>query len=313
MTRHIDPDGVTTSYQYDAANRRETIYDTGGNVTRYQYDGSSRQLSIGDPAASRYVYDGVGNLVTQYDANNRRTSMDGNNGLVSVYDTGGNLTTQINPSGVRFPDGSTQVTATLTGPTGSTGATGQTGAPGATGATGDPGATGSSGATGAAGPTGATGPTGMQGPVGPTGSTGAAGTTGQNAQTFFTTGGGALSTSLAYLPGYPVTVTVPSNCIVYVSGDVGALSTNTTTTNVDGVLIIDGFTPTSGSYTRLAMNNTAPNQWQKFVFSQALVLAPGTHTFGIAGLIGTAGATVTMGGANGSVLQGELTVIFIKQ
>lgn len=59
--------------------------------------------------------------------------------------------------GLVFPDGSTQYTATLQGPTGPAGPTGPKGDTGATGATGPAGA---KGATGPAGPKGDTGPAG---------------------------------------------------------------------------------------------------------------------------------------------------------
>ncbi len=73
-----------------------------------------------------------------------------------------------------FPDGSTQATATLTGPAGATGPAGPQGTTGATGST------GTTGATGPQGPAGATGTQGTTGPAGPTGPQGAAGTAGTN-------------------------------------------------------------------------------------------------------------------------------------
>jgi hypothetical protein len=68
-----------------------------------------------------------------------------------------------------FPDGTTQATATLTGPAG---ATGPAGPQGPTGAAGPAGTNGTNGATGAQGTTGATGPQGVAGPTGPQGPAG---------------------------------------------------------------------------------------------------------------------------------------------
>ena len=85
--------------------------------------------------------------------------------------------------GIRFPDGTTQTTATLQGPLGFPGPTGPQGPTGTPGVTGAQGATGpaGSGATGPQGPTGAQGLTGPQGATGPAGSgaTGSQGPTGQ--------------------------------------------------------------------------------------------------------------------------------------
>ncbi len=77
--------------------------------------------------------------------------------------------------GFKFPDGTTQTTAQLTGPTGPQGPQGiqgPKGDKGDTGLTGPQGATGATGAVGATGPQGAQGPTGPQGPQGPQGPTG---------------------------------------------------------------------------------------------------------------------------------------------
>jgi len=71
--------------------------------------------------------------------------------------------------GFKFPDGSTQTTATLTGPQGPKGDTGDTGPQGSKGDTGDTGPQGSKGDTGDTGPQGAKGDTGDTGPQGPSG------------------------------------------------------------------------------------------------------------------------------------------------
>ena len=73
---------------------------------------------------------------------------------------------QIDGQGIRFPDGSIQVSAAppaSSGPQGPAGATGATGPAGATGATGATGPAGATGATGAVGPRGLTGAKGDSG------------------------------------------------------------------------------------------------------------------------------------------------------
>ena len=95
--------------------------------------------------------------------------------------------------GIKFPDGTLQHTAQLTGPQGPSGAHGATGSQGATGATGlqglqgatgpqglqgEPGATGPQGGTGATGPQGLQGIAGSTGPQGPAGAEGATGAQG---------------------------------------------------------------------------------------------------------------------------------------
>ena len=96
------------------------------------------------------------------------------------------------------------------GAMGATGATGPTGATGAAGAVGTPGAAGAKGATGPAGATGAAGATGPQGIVSYAGVPSAG--FGQIANPL-----PAVSGTFASL-GYPVTVTVPANAKVLVSG-----------------------------------------------------------------------------------------------
>ncbi len=173
-----DPAGPR--YEYDANANRVRVTDNNGNVTRYEYDGTNRRLSIGDPSGTRYDYDANSNRTTQYDGSGaRRTESDGAAGTITTYDPTGNvIRTQIGPSGVTYPDGTTQSTATATGPTGATGSPGAAGPTGAVGPTGPSGTNGTNGATGAAGPTGPAGPTGATGTAGTTGATGATGPTG---------------------------------------------------------------------------------------------------------------------------------------
>ena len=80
--------------------------------------------------------------------------------------------------GVKFPDGTTQTTATAVGPQGPAGPAGATGPQGPVGPTGNTGAAGPQGPAGNTGATGPQGPAGAQGVVGPQGPAGAPGPTG---------------------------------------------------------------------------------------------------------------------------------------
>jgi hypothetical protein len=202
-------------------------------------------------------------------------------------------------------------------PAGATGATGPTGADGVTGPTGADGATGATGAAGVTGATGATGVAGATGSTGATGATGATGTTGQNSVSYFTTGALTLNstvTGLTYVPGFPVTITVPAGCKTFISADIGILGTSAAITTADVVITVDGAAATNGGYQRLSVNNATPNAFAVYSLSQAFVIPSGTHTIGIAGAWSSTGAaTATLGGDNTSVLQGELTATFINQ
>ena len=114
---------------------------------------------------------------------NQTTAYQGNEIQMWTMPVGSNVIKRsfvFKTSGVTFPDGSVQTTATPTGPTGPAGAQGVQGIQGIQGNVGSQGPTGSTGATGATGPTGSTGAastvTGPTGPIGATGPTGPAGT-----------------------------------------------------------------------------------------------------------------------------------------
>ncbi|CAN5354863.1 hypothetical protein BH09BAC2_BH09BAC2_21270 [soil metagenome] len=139
---------------------------------------------------------------------------------------------------------------------------------------------------------------------------------GSTSITYFTTGGAGITGGVfVYAIGFPITITVPENCNVFLSGDIGALATGATTLSFDFVMVMDGgYLPAGGGYQRWSMNATAPNQFRYGSMSQTVVTTPGSHTFGLAGINNAAsGNSVTFGGAAGSVLQGELTVTFVQK
>ena len=177
------------------------------------------------------------------------------------------------------------------------------------------GAIGAQGMQGVAGTNGLPGTTGSQGPIG---LTGAEGTTGQNSTTYFNTGAITInnSSNSYYATGFPLTITVPANCKTLISADIGIqFTSNNNTTVADVFLIVDGATTANGAYYRAAGSNAYGNgnldSWEKVNFTQALNLSAGTHTIGIAGYLAL-GPAFTFGGDGNSVLQGELTVTFIK-
>jgi RHS repeat-associated protein len=110
-----EPDGNTTTDQYDAANRRtqqtnaagdvmKTAYDPVGNIvtvtaanqnaTTYSYDALNRRIQISDSigSAGAYTYDPNGNLLSQTDGNG--------NTAFDVYDALNRLVTQTDPLGI---------------------------------------------------------------------------------------------------------------------------------------------------------------------------------------------------------------------
>ena len=71
------PEGHTTTYQYDLANRLAQIIDPETNTTQYQYDETGRPQALvdgnGDTPAT-YTYTPNGLLATVMDAGNNVTS-----------------------------------------------------------------------------------------------------------------------------------------------------------------------------------------------------------------------------------------------
>ncbi len=62
-----DPDGVTTNFTYDAANRVLTSSDAASHTTTYTYDGAGHRLSAQIPSGGTtlWTYDGNGRVLTE--------------------------------------------------------------------------------------------------------------------------------------------------------------------------------------------------------------------------------------------------------
>jgi hypothetical protein len=171
---------------------------------------------------------------------------------------------------------------------------------------------------GAQGPIGPIGPKGATGATGPTG---AAGTTGQDVITVYSTGGVVIgpATPFTLVPGLTTTVNVPANTKVSISS-YGAVQTTSGSFSgfsiVDVVLMVDGVILPSGAYHRVIAANTPGliSMFQYWAFTTAPVISAGSHTFTVMAA-GTGGSSVnaTVAGDTNSVLQGELTLVFVKQ
>ncbi|MET8130532.1 fibronectin type III domain-containing protein [Streptomyces sp. NPDC005251] len=116
LLQHVDPDGSTTSYTYDAQLHVTSVTDPNGDTTRMTYDATGHLLSRTSPAPSGYseswTYDGQGNMLTHIDARGYTTT--------STYNAGNQLTKQVTPAGATTtftyePDGQL---ATVTAPGG---------------------------------------------------------------------------------------------------------------------------------------------------------------------------------------------------
>jgi hypothetical protein len=115
-----------------------------------------------------------------------------------------------------------------------------------------------------------------------------------------------------------MTVTVPANSKVYVS-TYGGLQTTSGSINgfsmIDIALFMDNVIVADGAYQRV----TAPNNggvtgvFEYWSFSTAPVVSAGAHTFSVRAAGVGIGSNATVGGNNSSVLQGEMTVVFVKQ
>ena len=114
-------------------------------------------------------------------------------------------------------------------------------------------------------------------------------------------------------------IAVPASATVFISTD-GALSTTSTSTTgfswVDIVLLVDGSIPSRGSYRRVLVANTGGVTQAQVGYGLAttIALSAGSHTISVATLgANLGGSNAAVGGGDSSALQGELSVVVIKQ
>jgi hypothetical protein len=141
--------------------------------------------------------------------------------------------------------------------------------------------------------------------------------------TTYSTTGLTVTPALAFtvVPGLTITATVPATSKVIVSSYGGVQTTSASVggySTVDVVLMIDGAFVANGAYSRvIAANSTSlVTVFEYWGFTTSPTVSAGSHTFTIqAAGTGASGSntTATVGGDTNSVLQGELTVTFVKQ
>lgn len=177
---------------------------------------------------------------------------------------------------------------------------------------------GGAGSVGPQGPAGPTGPQGAAGATGAQGPQGVPGTTGQMANTVYSTGALALTSSMTatyvLVPGLTQTITVPANAKVYVSTDGGIQNQNTGINHgvVDLAVFIDGTATELKRRVHAANTNSLAqiiNQWS---LTGSFNLSAGSHTIALRGKYAEGTANVNVGGTN-DLIKGNLTVIIIKE
>lgn len=171
---------------------------------------------------------------------------------------------------------------------------------------------------GPTGPQGVQGVQGIQGVQGVQGPTGPAGTTGQNATTAFGTAQLTVSsTTFVAVPGLTQSLTVPAGAVVYVASDGGIATTSTLAAGFSAVsvaLFVDGSLVSPGGYRRVVATNNSGigGTIETWSLSLAPSIGAGVHTFEIRASLAQ-GSNAVVSGDPTSILEGELTVMVLKQ
>ena len=149
-----------------------------------------------------------------------------------------------------------------------------------------------------------------------------ASTLGQSTTDYYSSGGLTVGSATGFtaIPGYPVTVNIPANTTVLLTGTVGVQTTSTSGTgysSVDVVVVVDGSLLANGGYDRVTVGNnggiTQQIRYANFNVSFPSLTA-GNHTFAFysAGA-GSGGSNATVAGNNSSVLEATLSLTLIKK
>lgn len=144
----------------------------------------------------------------------------------------------------------------------------------------------------------------------------------QSVTDYYSTGGITVGSATGFtpVPGFPVTITVPANTSVLVTGSIGVQTSSGAATgfsSVDVVVALDGALLANGGYDRIVVGNnggiTSQIRYANFSVSFPSLTA-GTHTlaFYSAGT-GSGGSNATVGGNNSSVLQGTMSVTMVRK
>ena len=145
---------------------------------------------------------------------------------------------------------------------------------------------------------------------------------GQTAQTVYGTATLTVTptTPSTLIPGLTQSVNVPANALVYIATN-GGLSTTSTFANgyslVDIIILVDGVQLSNSGLMRRVATNTPSLLGLFSDWSNAMVLPlpPGPHTIQVnaAGINIGIGSNANVSGNNFSNLQGNLTVVLLKQ
>ena len=102
MSSSTSPDGVVTSYGYDALGEKTAVTNGAGNTTSYGYDFLGRRTAVGNPdgTSQTTAYDALNDPVTQSNVNasgavltSQSATYDGDGNLLSSTDARGDPTT----------------------------------------------------------------------------------------------------------------------------------------------------------------------------------------------------------------------------
>ena len=148
------------------------------------------------------------------------------------------------------------------------------------------------------------------------------GTSGQDATTAFGIAPVTITPTTAFtlVPGLTQTVTVPANADTVIATDGGIQTTSADPSTgysvVDVAILVDGILPANGGYRRVYCLNNAgiANVMCDWSLAMSTALTAGSHTITVqAQGVSAGGSNATVSGNSSSVLQGELTVMFLKQ
>jgi len=130
-----------------------------------------------------------------------------------------------------------------------------------------------------------------------------------------------LTTTLTLIPGMSTTITVGTQTMVYIQTNGGVNTIATTTTGgsaLDVALVVDGAILPEGGYQRMYADNptgvgagNVTNWVANWNMSVILTLSAGTHTIEVDAVY-VQGSNATVSGIAGSIKQGTLTIMVLK-
>ena len=147
---------------------------------------------------------------------------------------------------------------------------------------------------------------------------------GQPLTTVFSTAGVSPGAGFVVIPGLTTSVSMPAicisgstSCIAYITAEGGVQTTSTSTTGVSRVdiaLFIDGVIVPTGGYKRVIAANTGGSTTtiENWSLGYTTTLSSGSHTIAVFAALNS-GSAANVGGDSNSVMQGRLTVVFLRQ